>query len=196
MIVLNNSLSITDEVFSLIVCNEVLYLKSFSEYLKENKEKVIKFFQTMDKMFDDYLGIKVDGTKETALKEINEALIGELDNSHKHYVIENIEKEIIGYFYLYDYKENYKRCNISIGLVDKYRGKEYTKEIVKIICDEMFKQGIIRIGAEIETTNISSLRCMSKLGFKKEGILRNQYGENINCIVFSMIKEDWINKKK
>ena len=73
------------------VCNEVLYLKSFSEYLKENKEKVIKFFQTMDKMFDDYLGIKVDGTKETALKEINEALIGELDNSHKHYVIENIE---------------------------------------------------------------------------------------------------------
>ena len=196
MIVLNNSLYSNSEIFSLIIGNEILYLKSFSEYFKENKEKVIKFFQTMDKMFYDYLGITVDGTEETALKEINEALIGELDNSHKHYVIETIEKEIIGYFYLYDYKEHYKRCNISIGLIDKYRGKGYTKEIVKIICDEMFKQGIIRIGAEIETTNISSLRCMSKLGFKKEGILRNQYGENINCIVFSMIKEDWINKKK
>ena len=55
-------------------------------------------------------------------------------------------------------------------------------------------QGINRISLEVETTNVSSLKCCEKLcaelGFRKEGILRNLYGKGVDCVVFSVISEN------
>ncbi len=45
--------------------------------------------------------------------------------------------------------------------------------------------GYIKLSAEIENTNITSLQLMrnklSKFGFEKEGILKNNFGKDITC---------------
>lgn len=47
---------------------------------------------------------------------------------------------------------------------------------------------------ETATTNVSSLKCCEKLcnrlGFRKEGTLRNLYGKGIDSVVYSLLPED------
>lgn len=154
----------------------------------------VQLFQDMDEAFTDYLGIAKCNSEEEAIAEINRLFAKEKDGAHKYYVILKDYTTPIGLFYVYGYHEKYKRCSLALGLSKRYRGEGLAVEIIKRVCDDLIMQGINRISLEVETTNVSSLKCCEKLcaelGFQKEGILRNLYGKGVDCVVFSVISEN------
>ena len=200
IVTLENTTVGAGEVFEVIHNDYQCYLQPLSSCLwfpmavPEQTKSIVQFFQSMDKPFEDYLGIGGCFSEEEAVKEIQRLLDKERDGMHKYYVIQKQFGWPIGLFYVYGYHQKYKRCSIAIGLSSEYRGQGLSEKIVSDLCDALFSQGIIRISLETETTNTSSLRCCEKLcntlGFRKEGILRNLYGKGIDSVVFSRIPED------
>lgn len=159
-------------------------------YTPGNINKLITFFKNIDKSFEDYLGVDRCYNEEDVIKRIQELLDEEQDGRLKYYVVENNER-FIGLFYIYEYNKNYNRCNIAIGLSSEYRGQGLAERIISSVCKELFAQGMLRIGLEVETTNKSSLKCCEKLadslGFKREGVFRNMYGKGIDCVIYSLL---------
>ncbi|MBQ7781777.1 MAG: GNAT family N-acetyltransferase [Lachnospiraceae bacterium] len=200
IVTLENTTTGAGEVFEVVHNDHQYYLQPFSSCLSfpmstpEQTKAIVSFFQNMDKSFENYLGIGGCPSEDEAITEIQRLLNKERDGRHKYYVIQKQFGQPIGLFYVYEYHPKYKRCNIAIGLSYEYRGKGLSKKIISDLCDALFTQGIIRIGIETETTNISSLKCCEKLctalGFKKEGVLRNLYGKGIDSVVFSLIPEN------
>lgn len=200
IVILENTAEGAGEVFEVIHNDHQYYLQPLSSCLwfpmaiPEQTKATVSFFQHMDKVFEDYLGIGGCPSEEEGIAEIQRLLDKERDGRHKYYVIQKQFGQPIGLFYVYEYHQKNKRCNIAIGLSSEYRGKGLSEKIISDLCDALFSQGIVRIGLETETTNTSSLRCCEKLcdtlGFKKEGTLRNLYGKGIDSVVFSRIPEN------
>jgi RimJ/RimL family protein N-acetyltransferase len=77
----------------------------------------------------------------------------------------------------------------------KYWGKGIIGEAAKLIIDYGFTElGLHKIKAEIFNPNNRSLRAAEKLGFKQEGVLKEEAyvdGVYINVHQFAILKEDW-----
>ena len=156
-------------------------------------ENTVEFFEGIDHDFERFLGIKKCNTELDAIERIHDLLNKEKDNRHKYYLIGTAPTSPIGIFYIYNYKEKYKTCDIGIGFSKRYRGKNLCTNFITEICEHLIKQGINRIGIEVETTNVNSIAvCDKKLlkrGFEYEGIRRNSYGLGINSFVYSIIAQ-------
>lgn len=155
-------------------------------------ENTIIFFEDIDDSFEKYLGIQKCYSEKDAVQRIHQLLNKENDGMHKYYVFGSDPMTPFGLFYIYNYKEKYKTCDIGIGISKEYRGKGICFSVIDIICKQLLQQGINRIGLEVEDTNIRSIalceKKLTKIGFKYEGIKRNSYGTGINSLVFSKIR--------
>lgn len=154
-------------------------------------ENTIEFFEKIDEDFELYLGINMCRSECDAVQRIHWLLNKEKTGMRKHYMFGFNPTTPIGIVYVYDYKESYKTCNLGIGVLRDYRGEGISYDVIKIVCEQLFRQGIVRIGLEIEEPNISSIRMcegkLAKLGFEYEGLRRNSYGKGINSRVYSFI---------
>ncbi len=153
------------------------------EELKTNLKKL------KDKEIEDYLGFSKNIEEE--IKEIKEKM---KKKTNIYYAIYK-QHQFIGWFYLYDIKETYKRANLSLGIQKDMRGHILSLDMVKSLIENLFSMGFNRLGLEIEDTNIKSLKLakhLEQIGFQYEGKLRDNYGENINSHVWSLLKREYI----
>lgn len=159
-------------------------------------ENTVEFFEGIDNDIERFLGIKKCRSEEEAVERIHQLLIKEKDNMHKYYLIGTEPISPIGIFYIYNYKEKHKTCDIGIGFSKEYRGQNLCARFIMEICEQLINQGINRIGMEVETTNASSIavcnKKLLKMGFEYEGIRRNSYGIGINSLVYSFIAQKMI----
>ena len=75
------------------------------------------------------------------------------------------------------------------------RGHILSLDMVKSLLENLFSMGFNRLGLEIEDTNVKSLKLakhLEQIGFQYEGKLRDNYGENINSHVWSLLKREYI----
>jgi RimJ/RimL family protein N-acetyltransferase len=89
-----------------------------------------------------------------------------------------------------------RSCQSHILIGDKnYWGKGYACEALKELLAFMFyERGINRIGANVLENNIQSIKMHEKLGYKKEGLLRQvvyKNGEFKNQYIFSILRTDF-----
>ena len=102
---------------------------------------------------------------------------------------------IIGTIGFNNFSKNH-RANIGYDLQEKYWNKGYTTEALKSIVDFGFNNlEINRIEAEVMTGNSASERILLKLGFTKEGTLKQwlYWNENhYDMIMYSLLKKDYI----
>ena len=123
IVILENTAEGAGEVFEVIHNDHQYYLQPLSSCLwfpmaiPEQTKATVSFFQHMDKVFEDYLGIGGCPSEEEGIAEIQRLLDKERDGRHKYYVIQKQFGQPIGLFYVYEYHQKYKRCNIAIGLV-------------------------------------------------------------------------------
>jgi ribosomal-protein-alanine N-acetyltransferase len=105
---------------------------------------------------------------------------------------------IIGTIGLNNFIQNH-RANIGYDLQTEYWNKGYVTEALKTIVDFGFKYlEINRIEAEVMIGNSASERILDKLGFTKEGILRQWMFWNekhYDMTMYSLLKKDIISKK-
>ncbi|WP_018917365.1 GNAT family N-acetyltransferase [Vreelandella zhanjiangensis] len=90
--------------------------------------------------------------------------------------------ELAGKCMLFSYDRESKRAEIGFGLGRVYWGKGYISEAGEALIQYGFTSlGLRRIEAEIDPNNHSSAKALEKLGFLREGLLRERW--EINGIV-------------
>jgi len=90
--------------------------------------------------------------------------------------------ELIGKCILFSYVQESKRAEIGFGLGKSFWGNGFILEAGRALLSHGFDvMGLRRIEAEIDPENVSSARTLERLGFVKEGLLRQRW--EINGIV-------------
>lgn len=100
----------------------------------------------------------------------------------------------VGLHFLETEPEN-KQVEIGYTLNPDFRGNGYAYEALTDIIDYLFNSlQKHRIIASIDPINLSSLKLIEKLGFRKEAHFRKSlffHGEWVDDLVYALLKEDW-----
>ena len=94
--------------------------------------------------------------------------------------IERKETEgIIGTIGFHDWSSEHKRAEIAYALLPEYWGNGYaTEAVLKVVSYGFTELELTRIGAVVFTENKASNALLEKLGFEKEGVLKNYMYQN------------------
>jgi ribosomal-protein-alanine N-acetyltransferase len=99
-------------------------------------------------------------------------------------------------FYNWDRPRSYQ-AEIGYDLAMEHWGKGLMTEAMKAVIDFGFeKMELNRIEVYIMPRNRRSIRLVKRLGFRREGLLRQRYfdefGNFTDDILFSMLRDDWM----
>jgi len=90
--------------------------------------------------------------------------------------------ELIGKCMLFSIDSESRRAELGFGIARRHWGRGYTSEAARALLEHAFKtQRLRRIEAEIDPQNSSSRKTLERLGFQKEGHLRQRW--EINGVV-------------
>ncbi|WP_043932623.1 GNAT family N-acetyltransferase [Bacillus sp. EB01] len=99
---------------------------------------------------------------------------------------------IIGTIGFNAWSPKHKRAEIGYEIHPEYWRKGYTSEaVLKVIQYGFGDLGLTRIGAVVFIDNEASTNLLSKMGFQKEGVLRDymyQNGQAFDTYVYSLLK--------
>ncbi len=94
------------------------------------------------------------------------------------------------------WNRDHKRTEISYDLNKKYWGKGIMTSTVKAVLAFAFtRMDLHRVEATVTPTNQASLGVLKKMGFQKEGILREQkllHGKFYDAIILSLLQKEYL----
>lgn len=117
------------------------------------------------------------------------------DPCHIAWVIE-ADGRPIGNLGLMDIDEGNARGTLGISIGEKGEwGRGYGTEAIRLVLGFAFgEMGLRRVELCTDEDNERGIRCYEKCGFVREGVLR-QYrlrrGEPINCLMMSVLRNEW-----
>jgi ribosomal-protein-alanine N-acetyltransferase len=89
----------------------------------------------------------------------------------------------------------HRRAELGFALARRYWGSGYVAEalpaLVRFAFDEL---GLHRLEADVDPRNLASIRALERLGFRREGYLRERYhvnGEVQDAILYGLLQPDW-----
>ncbi|MBS1718544.1 MAG: GNAT family N-acetyltransferase [Armatimonadetes bacterium] len=104
-------------------------------------------------------------------------------------------KRIIGTATLFHFHKPSRRAEIGYALGRNYWGKGYMIEAMTALINHSFNTlGLNRLEADIDPRNIPSARLLERLGFEREGALRQRWivnGEISDTWLYGLLHEDW-----
>jgi len=103
--------------------------------------------------------------------------------------------EFIGMCSLFSFDEQSKRCILGYGMSRQHWGRGFMHEALVALLDHGFNVlGFRRIEADIDPRNTGSARSLERLGFLKEGHLRERWmvGEEISdSDLYGLLRREW-----
>lgn len=103
--------------------------------------------------------------------------------------------EMLGHMSLFNFSEPSGRADIGYGLARQHWGRGYMHEALTAVLDYAFGTlGLRRVEADVDPRNLASLRAVERLGFAREGLLRErwQVGDEISDTVFmGLLAREW-----
>lgn len=110
-------------------------------------------------------------------------------------IIRKGSKELIGTCGYYDWNKTVRRAEIGYDLDPAYWGQGIMTEALRAVLKHGFEtMGLNRVQAIIDSENARSMKLVQRLGFKKEGVLRQRSyfnGQFRDDVCFSLLKEEW-----
>ncbi|MFH0816899.1 MAG: GNAT family protein [Methanobacteriota archaeon] len=104
--------------------------------------------------------------------------------------------KLVGTLGLYSINMEDKRATLGFDLLPEHWGKGYMTEACRGLLNWAFKElKLNRIQASAEPANVRSLAVMERLGFQREGVLRQldyYKGAYHDDVVYSLLREEWI----
>ncbi|MCF7792275.1 MAG: GNAT family N-acetyltransferase [Victivallales bacterium] len=98
----------------------------------------------------------------------------------------------IGYIGIWKIDREHFRGEIGYGLLPNARRKGYMEEALKAVIETAFKGlHLHSLEANIDPDNNNSVKLLEKLGFKQEGLLKENYyldGKFYNTALFSLVR--------
>ena len=109
------------------------------------------------------------------------------------------EDRLLGHVSLFSFSEQNGRAEIGYGLARAHWGQGFMHEALTAVVDYAFGTlGLRRIEADTHPGNQASLRALERLGFTREGLLRErwQVGEEISdSAVLGLLAREWSPKR-
>jgi len=110
-------------------------------------------------------------------------------------IVRKEDNELIGTCGYYDWIKTAHRAEIGYDLDPAYWGQGIMTEALRAVLKHGFeKMGLNRIQVIIDSKNTRSLKLVHRLGFKKEGVLRQSSyfnGQFLDDVCFSLLKKEW-----
>ena len=105
------------------------------------------------------------------------------------------DDSLIGTCTLYQPDFTHQRCELGFALGRAHWGKGYATDAIRLALDHAFGPlGFRRIEADVDPRNHASLRTLERLGFVREGYLRERYnvdGEIQDSVYLGLLRSDW-----
>ena len=105
------------------------------------------------------------------------------------------DDRIIGTFALFGWDPVARKCEVGFALGRAYWGMGYMLEALQAACGFIFNElDLRRIEADVDPRNFSSIRLLERLGFQKEGYLRERWlvpGETQDSLFYGLLKREW-----
>jgi RimJ/RimL family protein N-acetyltransferase len=133
---------------------------------------------------------------ETARQRLAEG--SDLSNLRKHesyrWFIE-IDDEVVGSVSIKNISYMMGYAEIGYGIAESHQGRGIATMAVAALVDKVFSESPLRkLVAYVHDQNLPSCRVLEKLGFQREGLLREHYlinGSPENEILFGLLKREW-----
>ena len=105
------------------------------------------------------------------------------------------DDRMIGQVSVFNFSEQSGRADIGYGLAREHWGRGFMHEALTTVVDYAFGPlGLRRLEADIDPRNQASLRALERLGFAREGLLRErwQVGDEISDTAFlGLLAREW-----
>lgn len=102
---------------------------------------------------------------------------------------------LIGSITLFNLDFTHRRAEIGYALGRGHWGKGYMQEALTAVIAYAFEElGFHRIEADVDPRNDASIRTVERLGFQREGYLRERWqvnGEIQDALFFGLLRPDW-----
>ena len=109
--------------------------------------------------------------------------------------IERSTSKVIGNGGFHNWMPKHERSEIGYRLYESYWNKGFMSEAIEKIVEFGFhKMNLNRIEAFVSPDNFASIRLVEKMGFQKEGVLREHYKmdeKTYDSIVYGLLKSDF-----
>jgi RimJ/RimL family protein N-acetyltransferase len=124
------------------------------------------------------------------------AQAGYADGTGVNFVLERREDgKVLGNCMLFRFHDESRRAEIGYSLARAHWSKGYMHEALTALIDYAF--GVLnlnRLEADIDPRNPSSAKILERLGFVKEGVLRERWvvaGETSDTAYYGLLAGDW-----
>jgi len=134
--------------------------------------------------------------KEAASKLINEIHEGiKRDDMLKWGIALRSSDKLIGSVTLFHIDFTHRRAEIGYAQGRAYWGQGYMQEALKAVLNHAFEiLNLHRIEADVDPRNAASVRTLERLGFQREGYLRERWqvnGEIQDAFFYGLLRPDW-----
>ena len=106
-----------------------------------------------------------------------------------------LEQRIVGTCTLAEIDRTNRRAEVGFALAREFWGRGLMLRAVPAMIQFAFERlDLHRIEADADPRNAASLRVLERLGFQREGLLRERYiqlGEVQDAMVFGLLRREW-----
>lgn len=129
-------------------------------------------------------------------KMIGRAKAGYADGSAVNFAIERRDDgQVLGNCMLFRFHDESRRAEIGYSLAREYWSQGYAREALTALIDYSFGPlGLNRLEADIDPRNPNSAKILDRLGFVKEGVLRERWivaGETSDTVYYGLLRKEW-----
>ncbi|GAB4194144.1 MAG: GNAT family protein [Roseiflexaceae bacterium] len=149
-------------------------------------------------LLQDEEGLRLTGTQATFTREQTEGwlrTIAEREDRVDLAIVPAGADELVGEVVLNKIDPDNRSANIRIGIRQPHTGRGYGSEAMRLMLGYAFEQlRLHRVDLEVFLFNPRALHVYEKLGFKREGVLRDVIlldGVYHDAIVMSMLEDEY-----
>lgn len=110
-------------------------------------------------------------------------------------IVTKSERQLIGMCTLFDFVPECRRAELGYGMSSLVWGRGYMHEALTALLDHGFETlDLHRVEADVDPRNAKSVRTLERLGFQKEGHLRQRWiveGEVSDSALYGLLRDDW-----
>ena len=92
--------------------------------------------------------------------------------------------------------DNLRQAEIGYTVAPERQGRGYATEAVRAVLDHLFRvRGLHRVSAECDARNLASARLLERVGFTREGLLRQHTwikNEWTDDLLFGLLAAEWL----
>jgi RimJ/RimL family protein N-acetyltransferase len=102
---------------------------------------------------------------------------------------------MIGSCALFAYQQAHRRAALGYALASAHWGHGFAQEALRLVLDHAFNVlDLHRLEADVDPRNAASIRLLEKLGFVREGVLRERWhvgGELQDSAIYALLARDY-----